>query len=65
MDVMTDFEQFGHNIHNRPAIGKSLGLIDYNFPKISEEQLQQLYGKTEIAELRKPLLKRVLDTLFT
>jgi hypothetical protein len=62
---MTDFEQFGHNIHNRPAIGTSLGLIDYNFPKISEEQLHQLYGKKKNSEVRKPLLKRVLDTLFT
>ncbi|MES2622259.1 MAG: phytanoyl-CoA dioxygenase family protein [Bacteroidota bacterium] len=62
---MTDFEQFGHNIHNRPAIGKSLGLIDYNFPKISEEQLQKLYGKKANGELRKPLLKRVYDTLFS
>ncbi len=56
---MTDFEQFGHNIHDRPKIGKSLGLVDYNFPKITPEQLQKVYGREE-----KPLLKRMLESLF-
>jgi ectoine hydroxylase-related dioxygenase (phytanoyl-CoA dioxygenase family) len=59
---MTDFEQFGHNIHNRPEVGTSLGLIDYDFPQISEQQLNRLYGKKQ--EAAKPLYKRVLEGLF-
>lgn len=54
---MTNFEQFGHNVHERPKIGKSLGLVDYNFPKITEDQLQRLYGKNE----EKSLFKKVLS----
>jgi hypothetical protein len=60
---MTDFEQFGHNIHNRPSIGESRGLVDYNFPKISEEQLHRLYGKAIQGD--KPFLKRVLENFFS
>jgi len=62
---MTDFEQFGHNITDKPKIGKSLGLVDYNFPKITAEQLRKLYGKPEEpAPVKKPLLKRVFESLF-
>jgi hypothetical protein len=62
---MTDFEQFGHNIADRPKIGKSKGLVDYNFPKISLEQLHRIYGKpVEKAPVKKPLLKRVFEGLF-
>ena len=62
---MTDFEQFGHNISDKPKIGRSLGLVDYNFPKISKEQLKKLYGKPdEIQPAKKPLLKRVFESLF-
>ena len=64
-NFMTDFEQFGHNIADRPKIGKSLGLVDYNFPKISLEQLQRIYGKPiEKVTPKKPLLKRVFESLF-
>ena len=64
-NFMTDFEQFGHNIADRPKIGKSLGLVDYNFPKISLEQLQRIYGKSEEKlPVKKPLLKRVFESLF-
>ena len=31
---MTNFEQFGENIRDRPKIGVSLGMIDYDFPAI-------------------------------
>ncbi|MFN8287517.1 MAG: phytanoyl-CoA dioxygenase family protein [Chitinophagales bacterium] len=41
---MTDFQQFGENIFDRPKIGKSLGLVDYNFPKLTPAWLVQLYG---------------------
>jgi hypothetical protein len=63
---MTDFEQFGHNIADRPKIGTSKGLVDYNFPKISLAQLHSMYGKpgAEKPPVKKPLLKRVLESLF-
>lgn len=41
---MTDFEQFGDNIYDRPKIGKSLGLFDYNFPELTPDFLHNKYG---------------------
>lgn len=41
---MTDFEQFGENIYDRPKIGKSLGLFDYDFPVLSAAMLYEKYG---------------------
>lgn len=61
---MTDFEQFGHNIHDRPKIGKSLGLFDYEFPKITTTELEQRYGKSQQPSTGKPLLKKLVDSLF-
>ena len=62
---MTDFEQFGDNIMDRPKIGKSLGLIEYNFPKIKAEQLHQKYGEPKtVVPVKKPFLKRVFQGLF-
>lgn len=40
---MTDFEQFGKNISDRPKIGTSLGLVDYDFPKIDSTLLLKKY----------------------
>ncbi|MDB5282616.1 MAG: hypothetical protein JWO06_1691 [Bacteroidota bacterium] len=45
---MTNFEQFGENIFDKPKIGKSLGLIDYNFPKLTPQWLEDLYGKPKL-----------------
>ena len=42
---MTNFKQFGDNIYARPTMGKSLGLVDYDFPKLTPEWLEKLYGK--------------------
>jgi ectoine hydroxylase-related dioxygenase (phytanoyl-CoA dioxygenase family) len=42
---MTDFEQFGDNIYDRPEIGKSLGKFDYHFKRLTLEDLNQTYGK--------------------
>jgi hypothetical protein len=50
-DFMTNFEQFGANIHDRPKVGKSLGLIDYNFPRINAAFLEKNYPKTNAREL--------------
>lgn len=73
---MTDFEQFGHNIHDKPKIGKSLGMVDYNFPKITVAELQSRYGKVAgedkpveepvaVAEKPKPIFKRIYESLFS
>lgn len=39
-NFLEQFENFGHNIFNRPTIGKSLGLFPYDFPKLTVENLQ-------------------------
>lgn len=48
---MTDFEQFGNNIHDRPKVGKSLGLLPYNFPMIDESFLEKNFKKTNASQL--------------
>lgn len=42
---MTDFEQFGSNIYDRPKIGKSLGLFDYHFKRLSVPELEKQYER--------------------
>ena len=44
---MTDFDQFGANIHDRPKVGKSLGLVEYDFPSINKEFLEKTFQKTD------------------
>lgn len=48
---MTDFEQFGSNIHDRPKIGKSLGLVKYDFPKVDKHYLETHLKRTNAREL--------------
>jgi ectoine hydroxylase-related dioxygenase (phytanoyl-CoA dioxygenase family) len=48
---MTDFEQFGNNIHDRPKVGRSLGLIDYDFPMIDQSFLEKNFIKTNARRL--------------
>lgn len=50
-NFMTNFEQFGENIHARPKVGQSLGLIPYNFPKIDKQFLQTHFTKTNARQL--------------
>jgi hypothetical protein len=50
-DFMTNFEQFGENIHDRPKVGESMGLVEYNFPKIDKDFLEKNYSKTNAREL--------------
>lgn len=53
---MTDFEQFGDNIYDRPKIGESRGLFDYNFPLLTKEHLESLY-KTDNENSKKPFFE--------
>ena len=43
-DFLEKFENFGHNIFSRPTIGKSLGLVPYDFPKLTVDQLEKEFG---------------------
>lgn len=50
LSFMTNYEQFGANIYDRPKMGKSLGLVDYNFPQLTIEQLENQFGKKRLRE---------------
>ncbi len=54
---MTDFEQFGQNIFDRPKIGKSLGLFDYEFPTLSVDEIKELNQKPTIFSWFKSIFK--------
>ena len=54
---MTDFEQFGQNIFDRPKIGKSLGLFDYEFPTLSVDEIKELNQKPTIFSWFKSMFK--------
>ena len=43
-DFMVNFQNFGNDIFNRPSIGKSLGYVPYDFPKIDTELLIKEYN---------------------
>lgn len=38
-DFLERFEQFGHDVHARPRVGRSLGLFPYDFPRLDAGQL--------------------------
>lgn len=57
---MTNFEQFGENIFARPKIGKSLGLVDYNFPKLTPDWLKKEFGAPKKKENPKELFQDAL-----
>lgn len=51
---MTNFEQFGDNIYDRPKIGTSLGKFDYHFKRLSVDDLIEAYGEpTKVPEIFK------------
>ena len=50
-NFMTNFEQFGSNIQDRPKIGRSLGLVGYNFPKIDKQYLGTHLKRTNARQL--------------
>lgn len=50
-DFMTNFDQFGDNIRDRPKVGDSLGLVPYNFPTINLSFLENNFTKTNARTL--------------
>lgn len=50
-DFMTNFEQFGDNIRDRPKTGESLGLVDYHFPAIDSTFLAARFKRTNARQL--------------
>jgi hypothetical protein len=59
---MTNFEQFGDNIFDKPKIGKSIGLFDYNFPKLDAAWLANLYPeKAKELKAKQEALTTVFD----
>lgn len=50
-DFMTNFDQFGENIRDRPKVGKSLGLVDYNFPSIDRSFLEKRFQPGQARDL--------------
>ena len=48
---MTDFDQFGDNIHDRPKVGESLGFTEYDFPLVDVDFLESRFKKTSSRQL--------------
>ncbi len=48
---MTNFEQFGANIKDRPKVGQSLGLMPYDFPTIDLHYLEANFKRTNARQL--------------
>ena len=47
-DFMVNFQNFGHDIFSRPSIGRSIGYVPFDFPKITNQLLESEYGLKEI-----------------
>ncbi len=62
---MTDFEQFGANIHARPKVGRSKGLVEYNFPKVTPDDLARMYGKPQADVPKKSFYQRLMQKVFS
>lgn len=61
-DFMTDYEQFGNNIFDRPKIGKSLGKVPYSFPRIKPQLLHDKYGNGTVPSALQPKQTQKPDT---
>jgi hypothetical protein len=48
LSFMTSYDNFDGD--NRPLIGKSLGLLDYNFPQLTIEQLEKQFGRPRLRD---------------
>lgn len=58
-DFMMKYSKFGYNIFERPDIGESLGLVDYDFPSLSREMLEEKYGSIPVLEEAAPQVQEV------
>lgn len=50
MSFMTNYEQFGANIYDRPKMGKSLGVVGYDFPELTIAELENRFCKKRLRE---------------
>lgn len=57
-DFMVNFQNFGHDIFSRPAIGRSIGFVPFNFPKITPDLLKDVYGFITAADVNIPAVKK-------
>lgn len=66
-DFMVNFQNFGHDIFSRPSIGKSLGFVSFDFPKITKELLVKEYQFKEQDEIDRKYSKQTnfLSRLFS
>jgi len=48
LSFMTNYDQFGANIYDRPRMGKSLGIVAYDFPELTLESLENRFGKKRL-----------------
>lgn len=61
-DFMTNFDNFGHDIFSRPKIGQSIGLVKYDFPKITKELLQKEFQlETDTPLKKKSFFERIFS----
>lgn len=49
-DFMMEFRNFGHDIFSRPSIGESLGLFDFEYPRLTLEILEKEYGPCKVKQ---------------
>ncbi len=61
-DFMVNFQNFGHDIFSRPKIGRSIGLVPFDFPKITADLLRQEYQLVEEKTTETPEEKPVSST---
>lgn len=57
-DFMINFQNFGHDIFSRPSIGKSVGFVEYDFPKITPGLLKCEYGLQPEKDVPAPKTKQ-------
>ncbi len=65
-DFMVNFQNFGHDIFSRPSIGKSIGFVPFDFPKITKELLIKEYQlkdseDTVISKTKKSFFSRLFS----
>lgn len=64
-DFMVNFQNFGHDIFSRPSIGKSIGFVPFDFPKITKELLVKEYQYKEEETISINSKKNFFSRLFS